>query len=81
MRVIERVGLVGGGLVGSGIAEVNARAGIDTVLVEVTAEAAKVAAARVEASVRRAESRGKIVATEVEGILTGHGFYDHRTTV
>ncbi|MGZ4452085.1 MAG: 3-hydroxyacyl-CoA dehydrogenase NAD-binding domain-containing protein, partial [Nocardioides sp.] len=32
---MEKVGVVGGGLMGSGIAEVTAKAGIDTVVVEI----------------------------------------------
>ncbi len=60
MTSIERVGVVGGGLMGSGIAEVNARAGKDVVVVESTAEAVEAAHQRLEASLKRAESRGKI---------------------
>ncbi|WP_425489797.1 3-hydroxybutyryl-CoA dehydrogenase [Nocardioides kongjuensis] len=57
---MERVGVVGGGLMGSGIAEVNARAGKDVVVVESTAEAVEAAHQRLENSLKRAESRGKI---------------------
>lgn len=60
MTSIERVGVVGGGLMGSGIAEVNARAGKDVIVVESTPEAVEAARQRLEASLRRAESRGKI---------------------
>ncbi|GAA4086939.1 3-hydroxybutyryl-CoA dehydrogenase [Nocardioides kongjuensis] len=60
MTSIERVGVVGGGLMGSGIAEVNARAGKDVVVVESTAEAVEAAHQRLENSLKRAESRGKI---------------------
>ena len=35
MAAIEKVGVVGGGLMGSGIAEVTAKAGLDTVVVEI----------------------------------------------
>ncbi len=45
---------------GSGIAEVNARAGLDVVVVESGEEAAAGALARLEASLRRAQERGKI---------------------
>ena len=40
MSGIERVGVIGGGLMGSGIIEVAARAGLDVVGVEISAEAA-----------------------------------------
>ncbi len=57
---IERIGVVGGGLMGSGIAEVNARAGISVVVVEVTEEAAAAAHGRIETSLQRAVDRGKL---------------------
>jgi 3-hydroxybutyryl-CoA dehydrogenase len=76
MRTIESVGVIGGGLMGSGIAEVAARAGMDVVLVEVSADAAKAAADRVEGSLRRAESRGKIEAGGVTSLLAGLTFTD-----
>jgi len=57
---IERIGVVGGGLMGSGIAEVSARAGLDVVVVESGDDAAKSAHARLEKSLRRAADRGKL---------------------
>src|SRR5690606_34834549 len=66
---IERMGVIGGGLMGSGIAEVNARAGLDVVLVEVSSEAAQAACGRVESSLRKAEQRGKITAADVAATL------------
>ncbi|MDX6278912.1 MAG: 3-hydroxybutyryl-CoA dehydrogenase, partial [Nocardioidaceae bacterium] len=36
MSGIERVGVIGGGLMGSGITEVASRAGLDVVTVEVS---------------------------------------------
>jgi 3-hydroxybutyryl-CoA dehydrogenase len=41
MTTIERVGVVGCGQMGSGIAEVCARAGLDTIVQEVDATAAE----------------------------------------
>jgi 3-hydroxybutyryl-CoA dehydrogenase len=73
---IERVGVVGGGLMGSGIVEVTARVGLDVVNVEITPDAARAAAARVEASLRRAHTRGKITAEEVEAVLERITFAD-----
>ncbi|MCW2838517.1 MAG: 3-hydroxybutyryl-CoA dehydrogenase, partial [Marmoricola sp.] len=67
--MINKVGVVGGGLMGSGIIEVAGRAGLDVIGVEINADAAKAAADRVEGSLRRAESRGKIQAADVTAIL------------
>ncbi|MGW4304057.1 3-hydroxybutyryl-CoA dehydrogenase [Streptomyces sp. NPDC004646] len=58
--VIARVGVVGGGQMGAGIAEVCARAGLDTVVCEVDAVAARAARDRVAASLDRAVRRGKL---------------------
>jgi 3-hydroxybutyryl-CoA dehydrogenase len=55
-----RVGVVGGGLMGSGIAEVCARAGIDVTVVEVDAQRAEAAQHRVERSLARAVRAGKL---------------------
>ncbi len=57
---IERVGIVGGGLMGSGIAEVSAKAGMDVVVHEVNAEIAEQALGRVQKSLDRAVERGKL---------------------
>jgi 3-hydroxybutyryl-CoA dehydrogenase len=64
---IERVAVVGGGLMGSGIAEVAARNGCDVVVVESSDAAAKAAQSRLEKSLRRAAERGKL--EDVEGVL------------
>lgn len=57
---VERVGIVGGGIMGAGIAEVCAKADIDVVLVETDTAAADRARERVERSMRRAVDRGKL---------------------
>ncbi|WP_375001764.1 3-hydroxybutyryl-CoA dehydrogenase [Aeromicrobium sp. CTD01-1L150] len=69
MTTIERLGVIGGGLMGSGITEVGARADLDVVTVEVDDDAAKAAAERVETSLRRAEQRGKITEQDVAATL------------
>ncbi|MET8859534.1 3-hydroxybutyryl-CoA dehydrogenase [Streptomyces sp. NPDC004579] len=56
----RRVGVVGGGRMGAGIAEVCARAGLDTVVCEADATAALAARERVAASLDRAVRRGKL---------------------
>ncbi|MGH3349620.1 MAG: 3-hydroxybutyryl-CoA dehydrogenase [Nocardioides sp.] len=58
---MELVGVVGCGLMGAGIAEVSARAGKDVVVIESSVQAAAAGRARLEASLERAERRGKIV--------------------
>jgi 3-hydroxybutyryl-CoA dehydrogenase len=60
MSDIERVGVVGGGLMGSGIAEVCARAGLDVVVAEVDATAAEAARGRVVKSLERGIRSGKL---------------------
>lgn len=76
MSGIDRVGVIGGGLMGSGITEVAARAGLDVIVVEVDADAVRAATERVEGSLRRAESRGKIETGEVTAVLDRVTFTD-----
>lgn len=57
---MERVGVIGGGQMGAGIAEVAALAGCDVVVHEVSPEAAEAARSRIEKSLDRAVSRGKL---------------------
>jgi len=57
---IERVGVVGCGLMGSGIAEVSARAGLDTVVLERDTDALEAGRRRLEASMARAVRAGKL---------------------
>ncbi|WP_158891496.1 3-hydroxybutyryl-CoA dehydrogenase [Amycolatopsis anabasis] len=69
MSDINRVGVVGCGLMGSGLAEVCARPGLD-VLVAVTSErSARAGRSRVEGSLDRAVRKGKISDEERAGIL------------
>ncbi len=62
MGKIEKVAVIGGGLMGSGIAEVSAKAGYDTVLREVSDELAEGAKGRIEKSLGRAVDKGKLDA-------------------
>jgi 3-hydroxybutyryl-CoA dehydrogenase len=66
---IQRVGVIGGGLMGSGIAEVCARAGSSVVIHEVDASAVEAARNRLVTSVERAVERGKLEAAEEKAIL------------
>jgi 3-hydroxybutyryl-CoA dehydrogenase len=60
MGDINKVGVIGCGLMGAGITEVCARAGLDVIVVESSEDAAKAGAARLEASLHRAVERGKL---------------------
>lgn len=62
MTHISRVGIVGCGLMGAGIAEVCGRAGKDVVIVETDAAAVEAGRRRLEASLKKAESRGKLAS-------------------
>jgi 3-hydroxybutyryl-CoA dehydrogenase len=57
---IERMGVVGAGLMGSGIAEVAAKAGIDVVVCEMNDAAAQAGRERIEASLARGVRAGKL---------------------
>jgi len=57
---IEKVGVIGGGQMGAGIAEVCAKAGVDVVVVEVTDELAQRSRRTIEASMAKAVDRGKL---------------------
>ena len=81
MGSIDRIGVIGGGLMGSGITEVAARAGLDVVVVEVNADTAKAASERVGSSLRRAEKRGKIDAAQIEAVMAHIAFGDDLETL
>lgn len=66
---IRRVGVVGGGQMGAGIAEVCARAGLDTVVCEADATAARAARERVAVPLERAVQRGKLDRISAEDAL------------
>jgi 3-hydroxybutyryl-CoA dehydrogenase len=66
--VIETVGVVGGGLMGSGIAESVARAGLSVFVHEPDSEPLERSRARVEKSVARAVEGGKLEAGEAEAL-------------
>jgi 3-hydroxybutyryl-CoA dehydrogenase len=57
---ITRIGVVGCGLMGAGIAEVCARQGADVIVREVTADAVAAGRARIESSMARAVRAGKL---------------------
>ncbi len=69
MSEIATLGVLGGGLMGSGIAEVAARAGVPTVVSEVNEEAADAAAERVRSSLARSVAKGKATQDDMDAAL------------
>jgi len=63
---MDRIGVVGAGLMGSGIAEVCARAGLDVLVAEVDAAGLGAGQARIEKSLARAVRSGKLSAGEAD---------------
>ncbi|MBN1855997.1 MAG: 3-hydroxyacyl-CoA dehydrogenase family protein [Dehalococcoidia bacterium] len=61
---IKKIGVVGCGLMGSGIAEISAKAGYDVVVVEVAEEFLKKGLSRIETSTQKAVDKGKSTAEE-----------------
>jgi 3-hydroxybutyryl-CoA dehydrogenase len=61
---INKVGVLGAGLMGSGIAEVCARAGYPTIVREVSDDLVKKGVGRVESSLAKAVERGKLAAAD-----------------
>jgi 3-hydroxybutyryl-CoA dehydrogenase len=72
--VIERVGVVGCGLMGSGIAEVCARAGLDVLVREVDEAAAEAGRGRLVKSLDRGVSAGKMSEDERDTAIARLGF-------
>jgi 3-hydroxybutyryl-CoA dehydrogenase len=66
---IERVGVVGCGQMGSGIAEVCARAGLEVMVAETTGEALELGRTRLANSLDKAAERGKITEDERDTTL------------
>src|SRR6476659_1135009 len=66
---VKRVGVVGFGLMGSGIAQVLAGAGIEVVVLEPTEELLAGGRERVDASTGRAVERGKLDRQERDALL------------
>ncbi|HEY0511280.1 MAG TPA: 3-hydroxybutyryl-CoA dehydrogenase [Thermoanaerobaculia bacterium] len=63
MKKIKKVGVLGAGLMGSGIAEIAARAGYETVVREVTDELVDKGVGKIRGSLDKAVERGKLEAS------------------
>jgi 3-hydroxybutyryl-CoA dehydrogenase len=63
MKKIKKVGVLGCGLMGSGIAEVAARSGYETVVREVTGELVEKGIGKISGSLGKAVERGKLEAS------------------
>lgn len=61
-ELVERVGVVGCGLMGAGIAEVCAVAGLEVVVAESTTEAARAGRERLRTALERAEAKGRVAS-------------------
>src|ERR1700760_4400142 len=66
---IQRVGVVGAGQMGSGIAEVAAKAGADVVVYEPTEELMNAGLSRLTGSLQRATSKGKLSESDRDAAL------------
>ena len=66
---IERVGVIGAGQMGGGIAEVCARAGVDVVVFETTEALVTAGRNRISKSLERGVSSGKITERERDAAL------------
>lgn len=74
MGDIQKLGVVGGGQMGAGIAEVAAKGGTDVMIMEVTAELAEKSQTRLTRSFDRALERGKIEEADRDASLSRIGF-------
>lgn len=72
--MIERVGVVGCGLMGSGIAEVCARAGLDVIVHEIDPAAAERGRERITSSLERAVTAGKLAEADRASAISSLGF-------
>jgi len=67
---VKKVGILGAGMMGAGIAYVSAVAGITAILKDVTPEAAEKGKDYARAILKKAVERGKMDALKAEGILS-----------
>ncbi len=66
---IQKIGIVGAGMMGAGIAEVSAAAGFPTVLVKATPGDTESVRGRIEKSLARRVSKGKLAQSDADAAL------------
>ena len=71
---MQRVVVVGGGIMGNGIAQVVATAGLDVTLVDISADALARARARIEKSLARSVKAGRMASEEADATLARLSF-------
>ena len=71
---IERLGVIGGGQMGAGIAEVAAAHGCDVIVHEISADACEGARRRIRASVERSVAKGRMTEDEQDRIISRIGY-------
>ncbi len=71
---IEKIAVVGGGTMGSGIAEVAAKSGCDTIVLEVDAALAELAQKKLETSTEKAVTREKMSEEDRDNLLSRLSF-------
>jgi 3-hydroxybutyryl-CoA dehydrogenase len=69
MPAIEKLGVVGGGQMGQGIAQIAAQAGLTVTLVDVTPELAQKAVGRLKTTLDRLVEKGKLPAADRDATL------------
>jgi 3-hydroxybutyryl-CoA dehydrogenase len=69
MKKIEKVGVIGGGLMGSGIAQVSAAAGFPTTVREVSEDLCAKARQSIEKTLAKGIERGKVTTAERDATL------------
>ncbi len=69
VQTTDRIAIIGAGLMGSGIAQVAATAGVEVVLRDVTEAALQRGRAGIEKSLKRFADKGRLTADEVEAAL------------
>ena len=67
---VGKLGILGAGMMGSGIAYVSARAGIDVVLLDTTREAAERGKAHAQALLDKAVAKGRVSSKARDGVLS-----------
>lgn len=68
-KAIGNVAIIGGGLMGQGIAEVAAKSGFTTTLIKASGRSGDATRARIEKSLKKAVDRGKLSAEDAEAAL------------